>query len=365
MTAVAAMAYSIEEIPNVHLTDKTQYVSNPDGVLRQATIDSLNRSIAHIWQSSSAEVVAVVVNSIDGNDIDDYATALFRHWGIGKKDNNNGVLVLVSTEERKAVIRNGYGAEGILPDIICGRIIRDNMVPHFREGDYDGGMLSAVARIDSLLTTPGAVAELKSKYENDEKQENYNAFYGYMSLAGSAAAILLLYVLFLAFTPSIKSRFDRYNRLNKIKLLYICATFFTLGMALPALIVLLATMHYCRNRRRICPNCHSKMHKLQEDEDNKYLTPAQDLEEQLESIDYDCGSATRAAKLTCTHSPTSAPYTANVSNATPAHRILKATAFSHNQTPPAAATACAHTFAATAERNRKSTTKSPRLLHLW
>ena len=58
-------------------------------------------------------------------------------------------------------------------------------------------------------------------------------------------------------------------------------------MALPALIVLLATMHYCRNRRRICPNCHSKMHKLQEDEDNKYLTPAQDLEEQLESIDYD------------------------------------------------------------------------------
>ena len=77
MTAVAAMAYSIEEIPNVHLTDKTQYVSNPDGVLRQATVDSLNRSIAHIWQSSSAELVAVVVNSIDGNDIDDYATALF------------------------------------------------------------------------------------------------------------------------------------------------------------------------------------------------------------------------------------------------------------------------------------------------
>ena len=178
MAAVAAMAYSIEEIPNVHLTDKTQYVSNPDGVLRQATVDSLNRSIAHIWQSSSAEVVAVVVNSIDGNDIDDYATALFRHWGIGKKDNNNGVLVLVSTEERKAVIRNGYGAEGILPDIICGRIIRDSMVPHFREGDYDSGMLSAVARIDSLLTTPGAVAEPKSKYENDKKQENYNAIYG-------------------------------------------------------------------------------------------------------------------------------------------------------------------------------------------
>ena len=213
--------------------------------------------------------------------------------------------------------------------------------------------------------TPGAVAELKSKYENDEKQENYNAFYGYLALAGSAAAILLLYVLFLAFTPSIKSRFDRYNRLNKIKLLCICATFFTLGMALPALIVLLTAMHYCRNKRRICPNCHSKMHKLPEDEDNKYLTPAQDLEEQLESIDYDVWLCDTCGEVDVYHSPTSAPYTANVSNATPAHRILKATAFSHSQTPPAAATACAHTFAATAERNRKSTTKSPRLLHLW
>ena len=71
MTAVAAMAYSIVEIPNVHLTDKTQYVSNPDGVLRQTTVDSLNRSIAHIWQSTSPEDVAEEVNTIELNDIHD------------------------------------------------------------------------------------------------------------------------------------------------------------------------------------------------------------------------------------------------------------------------------------------------------
>ena len=203
MTAIAAMAYSIEEIPNVHLTDKTQYVSNPDGVLRQATVDSLNRSIAHIWQSSSAEVVAVVVNSIDGNDIDDYATALFRHWGIGKKDNNNGVLMLVSTEERKAVIRNGYGAEGILPDIICGRIIRDNMVPHFREGDYDRGMVRGVEAVAAVL----AGSELETGVPDAVPQEDDTPWWVIALIVGGCVAVPLVAVVRMLRCPRCKRWF--------------------------------------------------------------------------------------------------------------------------------------------------------------
>ncbi len=286
IAAVAtAMAYTVEEVPNVHVKDKTQYVSNPDGVLKQATIDSLNRCIAHIWQSSTAEVVAVVVESINGNDIDDFATNLFRHWGIGKSDNNNGVLVLVSTDERKAVIRSGYGAEGVLPDIICGRIIRDNMVPRFRNGDYDGGMLATVARIDSLLTTPGAVAELKSKYENDETKEFTDLFAGYMAVSGIAGVILFIYALSL--TAGNMGRYEKYNRMEKRKTMFITAAFATIGMGLPALLLILAMQHHYRNKRRQCPNCKSKMHKLSETEDNNYLTPSQDFEEQLQSVDYD------------------------------------------------------------------------------
>lgn len=286
-TLATAMAYSVEEIPNVHLSDKNQYVSNPDGVLRQATVDSLNRTIAHIWQASSAEVVAVVVNSIDGTDIDEFATDLFRHWGIGKKDNNNGVLVLVSTEERRAAIRSGYGAEGILPDIVCGRIIRDDMVPDFKEDNYDSGMIKAVSHIDSLLTTPGAVAELKSKYENDEAKENESAFHAFLAFAGVVAFMLLIYVAYLAFGQGTSDRYSRYQRLQKAQLAVVCLTCMTIGMGLPALLLLLFAMRYCRNKRRVCSNCHSKMHKLPEDEDNKYLTPSQDLEEQLNSVDYD------------------------------------------------------------------------------
>lgn len=282
-----AMAYTVEEIPNVHVKDKTQYVSNPDGVLKQTTVDSLNRCIAHIWQSSTAEVTAVVVNSIDGNDIDDFATSLFRHWGIGKSDNNNGVLLLVSTEERKAVIRSGYGAEGILPDIICGRIIRDNMVPHFREGDYDGGLIAAVARIDSLLTTPGAIDELKSKYENDQAKEQTDIFYKYLTIAGIVGFFMLFYAIFLAFPSKGSSDYENYHRLEKRKTLFIVVFFLTIGIGLPALLVLFAAQHCYRNKRRKCPNCGQKMHKLSETEDNNYLTPSQDLEEQLKSVDYD------------------------------------------------------------------------------
>lgn len=285
VAVTTAMAYTVEEVPNVHVKDKTQYVSNPDGVLKQTTVDSLNRSIAHIWQSSTAEVVAVVVKSINGNDIDDFATDLFRHWGIGKSDNNNGVLVLVSTDERKAVIRSGYGAEGVLPDIICGRIIRDNMVPRFREGDYDGGMLAAVARIDSLLTTPGAVAELKSKYENDATQEYVDLFAGYMCVAGIVGLILLIYALSL--TSGKMTNYEKYNQLEKRKTMFIVAAFATIGMGLPALLLVCAMQHYFRNKRRVCPNCQSKMHKLSETEDNNFLTPSQDFEEQLKSVDYD------------------------------------------------------------------------------
>ena len=153
MTAVAAMAYSIEEIPNVHLTDKTQYVSNPDGVLRQTTSTVSTEASptfgSHRRRSSGSG--GQLYRRQRHRRLCNGTVPPLGHRKEGQQQRRAGAC---HTEERKAVIRNGYGAEGILPDIICGRIIRDNMVPHFREGDYDGGMLSAVARIDSLLTPP-------------------------------------------------------------------------------------------------------------------------------------------------------------------------------------------------------------------
>lgn len=92
--------------------------------------------------------------------------SLFNTWRIGKSDNNNGILILVAKDRRKATIRTGYGAEGVLPDITAGRILRKDMFPKFRDGDYEGGLLAGVEHVYQVVTDPEAASELHSD-END------------------------------------------------------------------------------------------------------------------------------------------------------------------------------------------------------
>ncbi len=287
--ALSAKSYTVEEIPNVHVADKTQYVSNPDGILSANAVDSINNTISDIWTQTSAEVVAVVVKTIGSDVINVFDTRLLEHWGIGKKDKSNGLLILVVEDQHKAVIRTGYGAEGLLPDIVCGRIIRNIMVPSFRNGNYDEGMVNTVTYMHKLLTTPGAIEELKSQYANDRPVEIDTAeiWNIYIAAASFLAAIMFLYVIFLIVSSRKKDLYERYYLLSKLRLPLIIVAFITIGLGLPAFLLLLWACRYCRNKRRKCPNCHSKMHKLSETDDNKYLTPAQDLEEKLNSVDYD------------------------------------------------------------------------------
>ena len=107
ITALAA--YTPRDIPNVHLADRTRYVSNPDGVLSPAAETRLDSLLAGVWRSTSAEVTVVAVDSIEGDDIDSFATELFSLWGIGKRDNDNGLLILIARAQRRAVLRTGYG----------------------------------------------------------------------------------------------------------------------------------------------------------------------------------------------------------------------------------------------------------------
>ena len=286
---VHAVDYTVETIPNVHVADKTQYVTNPDGILSVGAVSYINKSLDDIWQKTTSEVVLVAVNSIGENEINDFATALFGHWGIGKQDKDNGVLVMLVKDQRRAVIRTGYGTEGLLPDIICGRIIHDVMIPYFRKGDYDSGLMAAVNNINHIMTTPGATEELMSKYANNAPKMQDLSEVGdlYFSLAGWVAFVMTLVVVVSVFKQRKRDNFEKYHAIKQLQLPAIIVAFITIGMGIPALLFLLFMLHRYRSKRRVCPNCHAKMHKLSEAEDNKYLTPAQDLEEKLESVDYD------------------------------------------------------------------------------
>ena len=99
--------------------------------------------MAHeIWAKTNTAIVVVTVDSMGDNYIEDYAVRLFETWGIGKKGEDKGVLILNTIKEQEIRIETGYGVEGILPDGLLGTIRDQYLIPHLREGDFGGGHVS-------------------------------------------------------------------------------------------------------------------------------------------------------------------------------------------------------------------------------
>ncbi len=285
----AARSLTPAEVPNVHLQNRTRYVSNPDGILSQAAVDSIDSMFGNVWNETTAEPVAVVISSMDSDyNVDDFATALFDDWKIGKKDKDNGVLILVATDDRRMAIRTGYGVEGILTDGTCGEI-RDAAFVYFREGDYDLGVVTAARLVSEILLRPDAREEIMSKYANDATtDDSASEMLHFMLWAGVVALVCLLaWIIMITVTTRDKSEQERYRRLFTVKPVSLFLTFVGLGVPLIAFIICTLMMRHIRDHKRRCPNCDSPMRKLDEVHDNDYLTPAQDLEERLNSIDYD------------------------------------------------------------------------------
>lgn len=156
---IRATEYTVDKVPNVHLDDGRRFVSNPDGILSAETVNTLDQMLFSLQEANTSEVAVVALQSIGDDDIDDFATELFTRWGIGKQ-NDNGLLVLLILDQRRITFRTGYGIEGILPDAICKRIQTQYVIPQFKQGDYDKGILDGMNVITRILTTPEAVKEL-------------------------------------------------------------------------------------------------------------------------------------------------------------------------------------------------------------
>jgi uncharacterized protein len=125
----------------------TGYVVDGAGVLSPATVDGLNAALHRHEQETSNQVVVHTISSLAGEAIETYGLRLATRLGAGQKDKDNGVLLLVARDDRKVRIEVGYGLEGALPDVLCARIIREEIVPRFKQGDMDGGVAAGVDRI--------------------------------------------------------------------------------------------------------------------------------------------------------------------------------------------------------------------------
>ncbi len=122
-------------------------VNDTAGLLSQATIEELEAALKAHEDSTSNQVVVLTLPGLQGEALEDYSMRVVETWKIGQANSDNGVLLLIVRDERKMRIEVGSGLEGDLPDITCGRIIRHEITPRFRDGDYDGGVRAGVRGI--------------------------------------------------------------------------------------------------------------------------------------------------------------------------------------------------------------------------
>lgn len=290
LVCLPAAALTTKDIDNVHVADRTRFVSDMAGAMSASARSRSDSLLQSIWRQTSAEPIVVIVPSLDGEDIDDFATRLFSDWGIGKDDRDNGVLMLISIGDRKAVIRTGYGTEGILPDVVCGRIIRNEMAPRFREDDYAGGILASLQTMQAAMTSDEARAELMSDKANDAAADDFDAdkaFDIYWKICMALGILGLLAVIIAYFGVRKLPTSRAYATFENTRLGLLVASFLSLGCLFPAYFLMLAFQRHIRLHKRLCPHCNTRMLRVDEDNDNAYLTASQDAEERLDSVDYD------------------------------------------------------------------------------
>lgn len=153
-TATAAAEtkqYTIDDVPNVRLSDVRQYVTDPSAILSATARDSINAILGRLEKSTGIETAVVMLPSIDNEDIFDFGHELFRKWGIGKKKSDNGLLILFVKDQKKVRFTTGYGIEGTMTDAMSKRIQMQRMVPRFKAGDWDGGMVDGVRAAAQVL----------------------------------------------------------------------------------------------------------------------------------------------------------------------------------------------------------------------
>ena len=154
----ASIAQTIPARPN-----PPRLVNDFANVLSPDEEKALEQKLVQFDDSSSTQVAVITVTSLDGYGVEEVAHKFLRDWGVGRKGKNNGVVILAAIQDRKINIQTGLGMEGILPDLVCRRIISNHIIPAFKQQHYFEGLDNAATNIIKIS---------KNEYTNDEKQSD-------------------------------------------------------------------------------------------------------------------------------------------------------------------------------------------------
>lgn len=149
----------------------TGRVVDDAGILSEDAKQKLTAYLAEHEQQTGHQVVVVTLKDLGGTDIADYGYQLGRAWGIGQKGKNNGALIIIAPNQRSTRIEVGYGLEGDLTDAQSKLIIENAMLPHFRKGDYDGGVMAGTVNVLRTLggnpTGAESIPPPRKKHQDD------------------------------------------------------------------------------------------------------------------------------------------------------------------------------------------------------
>lgn len=156
---------SAEPVSQLHPTD---YVNDFAHILDQNTVAQLDNICQQLDQKAHAQIAIVTVNSLDGSDIESYAVALYKQWGIGSKATDHGVLILLAVQDHKYRIEVGYGLETILPDGKVGGFGRE-AVPLLKQGDYNGAISLLTTRVADVIAQDAGIELAGSRPQISEQ----------------------------------------------------------------------------------------------------------------------------------------------------------------------------------------------------
>lgn len=235
------MAETPEQVINPKTT-RNEWVSDMAGVIDAGTERQINALVNSLEQKTGAEIAVVTIRRSEGRTPKEFATELLNRWKIGKKGEENGVVVLLVMDVRRIEVETGYGIEATLTDGRVGEILDREVIPKFKQGDYGGGLLASVQAMANLI------AGESSGYSASERAAGARGGRGSGSDKGFSGFFLILGLL---------------------------AAFVGLGVFI----------RYRRNHRT-CKNCGKTMRLLNEKQDDAYLSVDQKLEEDIGSANY-------------------------------------------------------------------------------
>jgi uncharacterized protein len=189
LLAMAGLLIAAPALADPTFPPLTGRVVDDAHVLSPQTQADLTSKLADLEAKTGRQLVVVTLPSLQGDDIADYGYQLGRAWGIGQKGQNNGVLFIVAPTEHKVRIEVGYGLEPILTDALSSVILQEKVLPKFRAGDVQGGVVDGTNAIIDQLSADQATAQANVQNAQQQSRPHGIPF-------GAVFGLIVLFIVF-------------------------------------------------------------------------------------------------------------------------------------------------------------------------